>query len=301
MQIQRIAQCTGHNAAIFALSPYDAPHQFLSGGGEGWIVLWDMDNLPDGRLLAQVEGNIFCMQYLQDTQLLVVGTIYGGVYWVDLQANIVITKQQTHSKGVFAMLRVGEWLYTAGGDGSVVRWDIAKMRNVERVILTNTNIRTLQHDNECNTIWAGASDGKIYALQADTLSLQSVRAEAHEQSVFALCWDASQRYLWSGGRDAHLKQWSMTAQGVFNLHSDQPAHHFTINDLQLNKNLQLIASASRDKTIKLWDSHTGRLLKVVDTIRYGCHVRSVNALLWCGNRLVSASDDRSLMIWDIQV
>ncbi|MEN9612479.1 MAG: hypothetical protein RLZZ628_3293, partial [Bacteroidota bacterium] len=36
---------------------------------------------------------------------------------------------------------------------------------------------------------------------------------------------------------------------------------------------------------------------VIDTIRYGCHIHSINNLLWMDNQLISASDDSSLMVW----
>jgi hypothetical protein len=43
-----------------------------------------------------------------------------------------------------------------------------------------------------------------------------------------------------------------------------------------------------------------QLLKVIDTIRYGAHTHSINALFWPpSGQLVSGSDDRSLMVWDL--
>ena len=46
-----------------------------------------------------------------------------------------------------------------------------------------------------------------------------------------------------------------------------------------------------------------KLLKVINTIRYGGHLNSVNTLYWTpyNNWLISGSDDRSLMIWDINL
>ncbi|MBK8425147.1 MAG: hypothetical protein IPL27_03820 [Lewinellaceae bacterium] len=59
---------------------------------------------------------------------------------------------------------------------------------------------------------------------------------------------------------------------------------------------RFFATASRDKTLKIWDSATFTLLKVVDTIRDGGHINSVNRLLWLPECLVSASDDRSAIL-----
>jgi WD40 repeat protein len=57
-----------------------------------------------------------------------------------------------------------------------------------------------------------------------------------------------------------------------------------------------------DKSIKVWDTAQLKLLKVIDRARHTGHGTSVNKLLWMPfhNYLASASDDRSISIWDIE-
>jgi WD40 repeat protein len=63
------------------------------------------------------------------------------------------------------------------------------------------------------------------------------------------------------------------------------------------------ATASMDKSIKVWDTTAMKLLKVIDKARHAGHGTSVNKLLWTAfnNQLISTSDDRSISVWDIQV
>ncbi|MFM8834779.1 MAG: WD40 repeat domain-containing protein, partial [Cytophagales bacterium] len=52
--------------------------------------------------------------------------------------------------------------------------------------------------------------------------------------------------------------------------------------------------------IKIWDANTLQLLKVIDKARHAGHGTSVNKLWWSSHQqqLVSASDDRSISVWE---
>jgi WD40 repeat protein len=56
-----------------------------------------------------------------------------------------------------------------------------------------------------------------------------------------------------------------------------------------------------DKSIKVWLSDELKLLKVIDKARHAGHGTSVNKLLWTDyrNQLASASDDRTISLWEI--
>ena len=120
-----------------------------------------------------------------------------------------------------------------------------------------------------------------------------------DNSVFAVEYSADGKFLWSGGRDAHLKVWDVE-QMMVPIFSE-PAHWFTINAIVFSPDGKYVATGSRDKTIKIWDVENLKLLKVIDATRNEGHVNSVNTLLWAkyNNWLISGSDDRSLIVWEI--
>jgi WD40 repeat protein len=79
------------------------------------------------------------------------------------------------------------------------------------------------------------------------------------------------------------------------------AHLFTINYIVYSPNKLFFATCSKDKSIKLWQANTFKLLKVIDRGRHAGHGTSINKLLWLDNHtLASCSDDRSVVIWNIQ-
>ena len=298
IDIKKVAQLTGHNASVFALSKgKDAAH-FRSGAGDGWVAEWDLNAPENGRLIAKVDTQIFSICHLQGENRLVAGNMNGGAHWVTLDNPDLTKNVLHHRKGIFALLQIGDYLHSAGGEGMLTKWSIDRCQAIESVHLSNQHLRCLDYSVARNEIAVGASDGGIYLLDATTLELKESIANAHENSVFCIKYHSDNQHLLTGSRDAHLTVWDLT---TFKKISTQPAHLFTINDLVFHPQGHLFATGSRDKTIKIWDAKTFKLLKVLDTIRDGCHVNSVNALLWSdfNNYLISGSDDRSIIIWEV--
>ncbi len=300
-QIGKVAQLTGHNASIFALAPDREAHTYLSGAGDGWIVRWDLTQPQDGRLVAKVDTQVFSLLYLPDWDRAVIGDMNGGVHWVDLKEPENTKDIAHHQKGVFAIQRVGENIFTAGGQGLLTRWSAEACQSMESLRLSNQSLRCICYAPKRRELAVGSSDNGIYLLDAEQLSVKHHIPNAHDNSVFTLRYSPDDRFLLSGGRDAHLKAWEI-GESAPELVSDQPAHWFTINSIAFHPSGRWFATGSRDKTIKIWDAADFKLLQVLETVRDGCHINSVNRLLWHGyeNYLVSASDDRSMIVWDIK-
>ncbi|NJL74572.1 MAG: hypothetical protein HC892_05540 [Saprospiraceae bacterium] len=173
------------------------------------------------------------------------------------------------------------------------------MQSLESIQLTYSSIRSLDYSPARNEIVVGASDKNIYFLDATTLALKRTILNAHTSSVFVVKYAPNQTTLWSGGRDAHLKVWALDTDKLL---FSESAHWFTINDIQFHPQGHLAASASRDKTVKIWQTEDYKLIKVLETFRDHGHVNSVNRLLWTSYQyqLLSCSDDRSIIIWEFQ-
>ncbi len=295
--IRKTAQLTGHQGAVFALAAEPGEDSFLSAAGDGWIVRWSFHNPETGRLLAKAETQLFVLASLSPTRV-VGGNMNGGIHWIDLENPGNTRNIAHHQKGVFAILPVGENVYTAGGDGAITRWHAGQGRAVDTLFLSSGSLRSLDYRPSTGELCAGASDNGLYFLDEKTLALKYHIPEAHANSVFAVRYHPGGKYLLSGGRDAQLTVWEPkdnTWQKTANL----AAHWFTINDIVFSPDGRYFATASRDKSIKIWDAANFSLIKVLEARRDGGHLNSVNRLLWANYRniLVSASDDRTIILW----
>lgn len=299
LQVEKIAQLTGHNASVFALGKDHSPGTFLSGAGDGWIVRWDLDSPKDGRLIAKVETQIFSLFYLPESSVVVAGNMNGGVHWVHLDHPERTRNIAHHQKGVFAIEPYENCLFTAGGQGMLTKWDQSTGRSLESIQLSGQSLRSIAVSAGRKEIAVGSSDNNIYLLDANTLEIRHKLTGAHDNSVFSLAYRRDDQVLLSGSRDAHLKAWQL--ENGPSCIDDKPAHWFTINSIDFSPCGRWFATASRDKTVKIWDAHSFELLKVLETVRDQGHLNSVNRLFWTAhkNYLVSASDDRSIIIWKV--
>ena len=297
--MHKVSQFTGHNGSIFALAPYQTPHTFLSAAGDGWIVGWDTHNPDRGKLLAQVPEQIFALTYLPDTHEVVAGNMNGGLHWIPLDHPEHTKNIAVHTKGLFALLRQGDYLYSAGGDGMLHKWSVTQKRSLESLSLSGKSIRCLIADPEKAQLIAGSSDGNIYFVDPENMTVTRYIAQAHQSSVFSLCLIPGTRQLLSGGRDAMLRRWDIEDQPK--AMEQLPAHWFTLNDIRFQPGGDLLATASRDKTIKIWQADDLQLVKVLEGYRDQGHLNSVNALYWQedGRTLFSASDDRTIIAWSL--
>ena len=298
-QLNKVAHLKGHRASVFAVSMGFGSHTIISGSGDGWIVNWDLRKPEEGKLIAKVEGQIFALHAIENRNIIVAGTYAGNVHFIDLRDKSNIKIFPHHPKGVFTIFQIGDYIFTGGGDGVITKWS-PEFKPVESLKLSHSNLRSIDYSEKRNEMVVGCSDTNIYFINPDTMKLTGRIMEAHENSVFTAKY-LSDNLILSGGRDAQLKAWSIGSK--VNCLSTQSAHWFTINDIAINLQKRIFATASRDKTIRIWDIDDFSLLKVIDKEKNEGHVNSVNKLFWSSykNYLISASDDRSLAIWEMDV
>jgi WD40 repeat protein len=298
MQVNKVAQLVGHNAAIFALAEGMDERHVITGAGDAWVVLWNLDEPDLGKLIAKVERQVFSICFLKKTGKILAGNIDGGVHWIDLNNPEATKNIAHHQKGVFDILAVHDHVFTVGGDGKLSRWSMDEMRALESYHLANQALRCIDYCEGRHELAIGGSDGAIYLLDAGTLELRQVIQQAHGSSVFSIKYAPNGKHLLSGGRDALLNAWDL--ESGYKKTSSLPAHWYTINSICFSPDGGYFATASRDKTVKIWSANNFGLLKVLEGGRDGGHFNSVNKVLWLSSGLLSCSDDRTVIRWNVE-
>lgn len=301
IKVTKIEKLTGHKSAIYVLEQGTQPYEFFSGDGAGMVVQWDLRETDKARLVATVPHNIFALKYDPERQYLYVGTHQGMFYTIDCQKKQLIDNGVKFPKGLFDFLILPNYLLVLGGDGGLYFMDKDNLRPKKCLQIGGSSLRSITYNKKFKEYIIGSSDHTIYIIDENLQLVQKLKP--HKNSVFTTyTYDTiSGSTLLAGSRDAHLSVWNrVDSQWV--LQDYLPAHLFTINDIAHNPQLNLFATGSRDKSIKIWSDSPVKLLKVIDWSKMSAHTHSVNTLLWSNfeNYLISGGDDKTIQVWKIE-
>jgi len=287
-----------HSASIYAIERA-SDTLFFTGGEDGNLLEWDLANTTQARAIAKTQASIYVIKCI-DRHLLFVGTNNGETYLINSSQKKVVSEQNFHRTVFdFSLQPDGRTALIALADGYMATVALPSLKIIRNVPIANGHIRTIQPHPNRTSFALGSSDGSIYFV-SEQLKVQQVIEKAHNDSVFALHY-VSAKNLISGGKDALLKHWQ-TNDGDFKEVTSVPAHMFAINQIIAGPGTGQFTTASRDKSIKIWDSQTLLLQKVIDRgkiARASSH--SVNRLVYLSSGVLAAvGDDRVVRVYSVR-
>lgn len=298
MEVSVSSVMTGHHHGVYDLQLYDG--FVFSAASDSIVAQWDYKlGLPVQPILTGTYP-IYTLSLSEDK--LICGQRNGELIIADLSEKKLVTKLQLSSKELFFSYLYGKseynWL-AGGGEGKLYFGSLNDKDSVHIVSVSTGNLRCVDVCKDADELAIGASDNLIYILSLKDKRIKHV-LKGSENSVFTLRY-LNENTLISGGRDAHLRLWKREGNN-WNESAAIPAHNFTINKIALHPSGKYLASASRDKSIKIWSVDELKLLKVISPDKFpGIHTHSVNAVVWDDDFLITAGDDKKVVVWQISL
>uniref|UniRef100_A0A2K6LFD9 Notchless protein homolog 1 n=1 Tax=Rhinopithecus bieti TaxID=61621 RepID=A0A2K6LFD9_RHIBE len=304
-RVRAVTRCTssldGHSEAVISVAFSPTGKYLASGSGDTTILLWDPSTGKQvGRTLAGHSKWITGLSWEPlhanpECRYVASSSKDGSVRIWDTTAGRCERILTGHTQSVTCLQWGGDGLlYSASQDRTIKVW-----RAHDGVLC-----RTLQgHGHWVNTM-ALSTD---YALRTGAFepAEASVNAQDLQGSLQELKERALSRYnlvrgqgpekLVSGSDDFTLFLWS-PAEDKKPL-TRMTGHQALINQVLFSPDSRIVASASFDKSIKLWDGRTGKYLASLRG-----HVAAVYQIAWSADSrlLVSGSSDSTLKVWDVK-
>lgn len=303
VQVEKLGEYVGHKGSLYAMAVDEEGGYLFSSGDDGIVAKWNLHgSWEEGEGLLTSSRAIYTLSYLPEHKLLAAGASDGIIYFYDFKKKALLHSMQLGNGAIFDLKedKANQLLWVLQGNGLLSAIQLPGINLKGQTQITNEHLRSIESGGEEHMWFIGSSDHHIHRWDGKK-KVVSEKWKAHDNSVFSLKSHPTGKYLLSGGRDAHLNVWDM--KNDYRQEHSIPAHMFTINDICFSPDESYFLTASRDKTMKLWDSETFDLLKVIDAPRNDAHKHSVNKLLWLStdNSVLSCSDDRRLIRWRLTI
>ncbi|CAD7093518.1 unnamed protein product [Hermetia illucens] len=318
----------GHLSAVYCVL-FDRSGRYIVTGADDLLVkLW---SAIDGRLLATFRGasaEITDIAINLDNTLLAAGSLDRILRVWDLQTTAPIAVLPGHTGMItsvnFCPSPRGDlkYLVTTSTDGSVAFWQYTTPRGGKTVfapkpIQYHEKLRPGQAQMICASfspggifLAAGSADHhvRVYLMQEEGPK-RILETEAHSDAVDSIQWAHKGLRFISGSKDGTAHVWSFESQQWKSLklnmteklpncpENNEEGKRLKVTMVSWDYSDKWVITAVNDFSIKIWDSRTGKLHKVLRGHKDELYVLESHPK--DEHILLSAGHDGQLYLWDI--
>jgi len=298
MTVEKTAELTGHGNPIFTLELSQKPGILFTGGNDKGLVEWSLKDNAFIKVMFPVAASIYAVHGSVGLPLLFTGLRNGDVLVFDFMKQQLQPALKHHQKPIFDIKSVNKKkeLLVASEDGTVSVWSMETFALLHTIKVSTDTVRCIAISPDEKQVAFGCRTNEINIYDLEDYSAVKT-LHGHTMPVFSLQYSPDGNQLLSGGRDAQVKIWDAIS---YNLLHNIPAHLFAVNSIAFHPEQPYFATGSMDKSIKIWGADDFKLYKNISREKgYAGHQLSINKLAWNDNQLLSVSDDKRIIIWEV--
>ncbi|MFX0183784.1 MAG: hypothetical protein ACFE95_11940 [Candidatus Hodarchaeota archaeon] len=243
---------TGHLESVYSVAFHPNDLVLASGSFDRSVLVW---NLTTGEIMHNFTGHtssIWSLEFSADGSYLASGSGDSTVRIWDLNSfslRYIFTGHTDSVKSV--VFHPNDILLVTGSyDESIILWNVIT-GSFESIISNNTaDILSLTFNLQGTELVSGSQDNRIEFWDMENIGSETSQRLVLEDWVRALAYSFDGYYLASGLQNGQIKIWDDTSKKLV---TNLTGHTQSIRNLDFHPSEPILASASGDRTVKLWN------------------------------------------------
>jgi WD40 repeat protein len=205
----------------------------------------------------------------------------------DFNTPVMLTSQANPVRAI-AFSNDGRWMATGNQDTSVTLWDVFAGRVISNLPGNEGSITSVAFSADSQLLATGSQGGIVRLIEV--VGAREIRRwQAHDGGINSMLFTSDGKLI-TCSSDQTIKAWDSTGNAITTLKQTKE-----INSISLSADDKLLASASADGIIKIWDTSNWGELRTLSNSG-----KAVFALAFSndGKFLASGGADNSVKLWE---
>ncbi len=266
-----------------------------SGSSEQIIKLWDVST---GQCLKTIQGHIrevTSVVFSPGGQILASSSFDSTIKLWDLGTGQCLKTLQGHTKWVRSITfsNDGKMLASAGDDQTARLWDLMNSQCFKILQGYHHLVLSVAFSPDNCTLASGSDDGILRLWNTNTgQCFKNLRG--HSYWLSSISFSSAGQILASGSSDRTVRLWDLSNGKCLHILKGRGPW---VLPVAISSDGKILAS-SDESIVNLWDVSTGQRLKILQG-----HNKCVQGIVFAknGQTLITASEDKTIKIWDAQI
>ncbi|WP_339385303.1 WD40 repeat domain-containing protein [Aetokthonos hydrillicola] len=295
---------SGHTSYIWSVAFTPNGMMLASGSEDRTVKLWDVQT---GECLKTLTGHthwVRTVAFSPDGKTLASGGGDGTVKLWDVRDGTKVKVLEGHNQRLRALAFSpdGSTLASGSGDHTVKLWDVSEGKCMKTLHGHSGRLTSLAFNPDGTILASGGEDQAVRCW--DVSEGKCLKTwQGYASGIRAVAFSPKGTILASGNEDSTVKLWDARTNQQLKMITSSAGSAITlqghtgwVSSVAFSPDGTMLASASSDQTLKLWDVLQGKCLKTL----LG-HTRWISSVAFSPDEttLASCSGDSTLRLWNI--